>query len=212
MTHVHDLLTIFQIQAVDFFQTMSACLVSLIRLSGQIAKCKPIIDGNEKQCSQVKIFLFVLVPNTYTFLLPQQQKFINQRSQVHVNIIVRPEAAGLLIGIEYSRVMDSSWMYLTSFVTTRIGVELVAAQRKLPDCVVVGFQLYSARTFHVTVSPRIYKGGPGPPRNTSIAKAIQTTTQDVGYYATRGPNLFKSQSSLHHRVPEQSIPIYKPYC
>ena len=39
---------------------------------------------------------------------------------------VRPGAAGLLIGIECSRVRDSSWMYLTTLVTTRIGVELVA--------------------------------------------------------------------------------------
>ena len=37
--------------------------------------------------------------------------------------------------------------------------------RKLPDRVVVGFQLYSARTFHVTLSPRIYKSRQGPPRN-----------------------------------------------
>ena len=50
---------------------------------------------------------------------------------------VRPGAAGLLIGIEYSRVRDSSCMYLTSFVTTRIGVELAAVQRKLPDCTVL---------------------------------------------------------------------------
>ena len=56
--------------------------------------------------------------------------------------LVRPRAAGLLIGIEFSRVRDSAWMYLTSFVTTRIGVELAAVQRKLPDYVVVGFQLY----------------------------------------------------------------------
>ena len=76
---------------------------------------------------------------------------------------VRPGAVGLLIGIECSRVRDSSWMYLTSFVTTRIGIELAAVQRKLPDCVVVGLQLYSARTFHVTLSPQIYKGGQGPP-------------------------------------------------
>ena len=52
---------------------------------------------------------------------------------------VGPGAAGLLIGIECSRVRDSSWMYLTSLVTTRIGVELAAVQRKLTDCVVVGF-------------------------------------------------------------------------
>ena len=75
--------------------------------------------------------------------------------------LVRPGAVGLLIGIECSRVRDSSWMYLTSFVTTRIGVGLAALQRKLPDYVVVGLQLYLARTFHVTLSPRIYKGGQG---------------------------------------------------
>ena len=78
---------------------------------------------------------------------------------------VRPGAAGLLIGIECSRVRDSSWMYLTSSVTTRIGIELAAIQRKLPDCVVIGFQLYSARTFHVTMFPQIYKGGKGPSPN-----------------------------------------------
>ena len=127
-------------------------------------------------------------------------------------ITVRPRPAGLLIGIESSRVRDSTWMYLTSLVTTRIGVELATVQRKLPNYVVVGLQLYSARTFHVTVSSRIYKGGQGPPQNTSTPKAIQTTTQDVGCYATRGPNLSKSLCSLHHRIPKQLIPTYKPYC
>src|SRR6185312_8488725 len=87
--------------------------------------------------------------------------------------LVRPRAAGLLIGIECSRVRDRSWMYLTSLVTTRIGVELAAVQRKLPDCVVVGHQLYLARTFHVTLSPRIYKGGQGPLERSSTHKAIQ---------------------------------------
>ena len=50
---------------------------------------------------------------------------------------VRPGTAGLLIDIDCSRVRDSSWMYLTSFVTTRIGIELAAVQRKLPNCVEV---------------------------------------------------------------------------
>ena len=80
-------------------------------------------------------------------------------------VSVRPGAAGLFIGIECSRIRDSSWMYLTSLVTTRIGVELTAVQRKLPDRAVVGLQLYSARTFHVTLFPWIYKGGQGPPQN-----------------------------------------------
>ena len=69
---------------------------------------------------------------------------------------------GLLIGIECSRVRDSLWMYLISFVTTRIDVELAAVQKKLTDCVVVGFQLYSARTFHVTLSPGYIRAGGDP--------------------------------------------------
>ena len=79
--------------------------------------------------------------------------------------LVRPGTAWLFIGIECSRVRDSSWMYLTSFVTTRMDVGQAAVQRKLADCVVVGFQLYSVRTFHVTLSSRIYKGGQRPPPN-----------------------------------------------
>ena len=84
---------------------------------------------------------------------------------IQAGVGVRPGAAGLLIGIECSRVRDRSWMYLISLITTRIDVELAAVQRKLPDSVVVGLQLYSARTFHVTMSLRIYKGGLGPPQN-----------------------------------------------
>ena len=103
-------------------------------------------------------------------------------------------------------------MYLTSLVTTEIGVELAAVQGKLPDCVVVGLQLYSARTFHITLSPRIYKGGQGPSQKTSTPKAIQATTQDVGYYAPCGPNLSKSFCSLHHRAPELVNPYLQSYC
>ena len=76
--------------------------------------------------------------------------------------LVRPGAAGLLIGIEYFRVRDSSWIYLTSHVTSRIGVELAAVQRKLPDLVVLGLQLYSVRTFHVTLSPGYIRAGRDP--------------------------------------------------
>ena len=53
-------------------------------------------------------------------------------------------------------------MYLTSFVTTRIDVELAAVQRKLPDCVVVGLQLYLARIFQVTLSPGYIRAGRDP--------------------------------------------------
>ena len=36
--------------------------------------------------------------------------------------------------------------------------------------------------------------------NISTSKAIQTTQQDIWYYATRDPNLSKSLCCLHHRV------------
>ena len=45
---------------------------------------------------------------------------------------VRPGIAGLLTGIECSRVRDSSGMYLTSFVITRIGVVLAAVHGNYP--------------------------------------------------------------------------------
>ena len=41
-------------------------------------------------------------------------------------------AAGLLIDIEYSRLRDNESIYLTSFVTTRIDIELVVIQGKYP--------------------------------------------------------------------------------
>ena len=58
--------------------------------------------------------------------------------------------------------------------------------------------------------PGVYKGGQGPLKietTITISKAIQATTQDVGYYAPRGPNLSKSVCFLHHRVPELVDPL-----
>jgi hypothetical protein len=47
----------------------------------------------------------------------------------------------------------------------------------------------------VTLASRIYKGDRDPLKTRSLdhstPKAIQTTIQDVGYYAPRGPNLSK---------------------
>ena len=63
--------------------------------------------------------------------------------------------------------------------------------RKLPDPVEVGLQQYSDRTFHI-------RAGRDPLETYDIistSKAIQTTTQDVRYYAPRFPNLSKSLCS-----------------
>ena len=75
--------------------------------------------------------------------------------QMHDRLTVRPGTAGLLIGIEYSRVRDSSWMYLTSFCNYPNRRRTSYSTRKLIDCIVEGLQLYSARTFHVTIPPDI---------------------------------------------------------
>jgi hypothetical protein len=108
----------------------------------------------------------------------------------------------------FNIVLNTGGVTLTSLVNTQIGVELAVVQKRLPDRVVVGLQLYWVRTFHITLSPQICKGGQGPSQKTSTPKVIQETTQDVGYYASRGPNLSKSLCSLNHRVPKQSIPTY----
>ena len=46
--------------------------------------------------------------------------------------VVRPGTAGLLTGVEYSRVGSSTWICPTSLVSTRIGVELVEVQGNYP--------------------------------------------------------------------------------
>jgi hypothetical protein len=58
-------------------------------------------------------------------------------------------------------------------------------------------------------SPRVYKGGQGPPPNQSTFKAIQTTTQDVEYYAYCCPNLSKVSCFLHLQVSDlgDTLPI-----
>ena len=55
-----------------------------------------------------------------------------QNSATKSSGFVRSGAAGLLIGIECSRVRDRSCMYLISFVTIRIDVELAAVQGNYP--------------------------------------------------------------------------------
>ena len=47
--------------------------------------------------------------------------------------LVRPGAAGLLTGMEYYRVGSSIWLCPTSFVSTRIGVELVDGLKNQPN-------------------------------------------------------------------------------
>ena len=56
--------------------------------------------------------------------------------------LVRPGAAGLLIGIECSRVRDSSWMYITSFVNYSYRRRTSCSTKEIPNYVVVGLQLY----------------------------------------------------------------------
>ena len=148
-------------------------------LPGAIRDWKP----TTKDCLGYLGLILLLLKTINTILMLRKRNY----SELSPRHSVRPGAAGLLIGIECSRVRDRSWMYLTSLVTTQIGVELAVLQRKLPDRDEVGLQLYSARTFHINLSLRIYKGAQVPSRNTSTPKAIQTTTQDVGHLLNSRP-------------------------
>ena len=47
--------------------------------------------------------------------------------------LVRPGTVGLFTGAEYSRVGSNTWIRPTSFVSTRIGVELVDALGNKPN-------------------------------------------------------------------------------
>ena len=51
---------------------------------------------------------------------------------------VKPGATGLLTGVEYSRVKDSTWHVPYPLVITRLGIELVDIQGKLLDRARVG--------------------------------------------------------------------------
>ena len=91
-----------------------------------------------------------------------------------------------LIGVEYSRVRDSTWMYFTFPVTIRTVVELVDVQGYCPTPLGVGLQQYSARTFHVTLSlPDYIRAGRDPSKaddtHQTTPKVIQTThwTQSI---------------------------------
>ena len=68
------------------------------------------------------------VVDTDLLILLQSQSHVKFRCQHRAGAPVRPGRAGLIIGIECSRVRDSSWIYLTSLVTTRIDVELAIVQ------------------------------------------------------------------------------------
>ena len=62
-----------------------------------------------------------------------QRRKLDDTSTTSLHAIdVKPRAAGLLIGIDCSKVRDSAWMYLTSLVTTRKGIGLVAVQGNYP--------------------------------------------------------------------------------
>ena len=69
--------------------------------------------------------------------------------------VVRPGAAGLLTGMEYSRVEGTAWVHPASNCNYSYSSRTSLRTRKLPDPLGVGLWTYSVRTFHVTLLPRI---------------------------------------------------------
>ena len=47
-----------------------------------------------------------------------------KKEKKEAKISVRPKAAGLLTGVEYSRIESTAWVHPISTVTTRTAVEL----------------------------------------------------------------------------------------
>jgi hypothetical protein len=74
--------------------------------------------------------------------------------------------------------------YLDTSRTSQYRTKLLGTTR------VRFLSLYWTR-IHITLSPRVYKGGQGLPSKHNQSNGIQTTIQDVGYYTTHGPNLSK---------------------
>ena len=92
-------------------------------------------------------------------------------------------------------------------VTSRIDLELVGIEKNYPSstrCRLLGS--YRSRVSCNLTPPAYIRVGKDPPwgnlasAHPSTPKAIQTTQQDIGYYATRCPNLSKPLCCLHHRV------------
>ena len=63
---------------------------------------------------------------------------VTKKMEINKVYNVRPGAAGLLTGVEYSRVKDSTWHVPYPLVITRLGIELVDIQGKLFDSARVG--------------------------------------------------------------------------
>jgi hypothetical protein len=92
--------------------------------------------------------------------------------------------------------------YLITVVSYSAMSKLVGTEGNYPSSTWVGLlDSYLARIL-VTLSSKLYKDGQGPTPKQSTSKAIQITTQDVGYYAPCDPNLSKSLCSFHLQVPD----------
>ena len=91
-------------------------------------------------CLTIKdVALYVGVPGRPAWVLAQFRLVFGTCSpeiKTHpklVELIVRPRAAGLLTGVEFSRVRDSAWICFTPYVTTRIVVGLVDRKGIYPN-------------------------------------------------------------------------------
>ena len=80
----------------------------------------------------VSKYVYVVNLDSVVMTLPFRVSIDIRDTMRYKDVIVRPGTTGLLIGIECSRVRDSTWLYLGSLVTTRIGAELTAVQGNYP--------------------------------------------------------------------------------
>ena len=97
-------------------------------------------------------------------------------------------------------IWDVACPILIRYVPTRINYVLVGIDINHPTITrerVRYSRGHADLEFYVTLSPMLYKDGQGVLQIIYSPQAIETTKLDVGYYATRGPNLSKPLCILH---------------
>ena len=113
----------------------------------------------------------------------------------------------LMWGAVLYKIWDRACPIPICHVTTRVYLKLVGIDRDRLSSTWEGLYAPYKLGFHVTLSPKLYKGGQDPLQCIYLPQAIQTIKLYVWYYATHGLNLSNPSCCLHHRVPDLSDPL-----
>ena len=68
VSHVHNLPTMLQINAIGVLQALDTCFVTFSSKARQVTKGGPVIDGNEQHCLKSELVPFVLIFYLHTVI------------------------------------------------------------------------------------------------------------------------------------------------